>query len=151
MAHCVFCCGNMWCRLATGRTGGQNEPQRLVSAYFLLALVCHLCVKTFERKKRNGKNSVSGFIQFLPSTSMLSTQFSPGHFSKSRVKLRKISWSGPCFQKHVRFCYKKTSRKSLILSDALKEMEYLFTNFAWLLDFLFADTMKMQLLPTLWR
>ena len=107
--------------------------------------------KLLKEKKRNGKNSVSGFIQFLPSTSMLSTQFSPGHFSKSRVKLRKISWSGPCFQKHVRFSYKKNSRKSLILSDALKEMEYLFTNFAWLLDFLFADTMKMQLLPTLWR
>ena len=61
----MFCCGNLWCRLATGRTGGQNEPQRLVSAYFLLALVCHLCVKTFERKKETEKTQFQALYNFF--------------------------------------------------------------------------------------
>ena len=137
MAHCVFCCGNLWCRLATGRTGGQNEPQRLVSAYFLLALVCHLCVKTFERKKETEKTQFQALYNFFLPLPCSQQSLALDTFQKSRFKWRKISWFGPCFQKNVRFCYKKNLRKSLILSDALKEMEYLFYKLCVILGFSF--------------
>ena len=83
----------------------------LVSAYFLLALVCHLCVKTFERKKKRKKLSFRLYKISSFHTYMLSTNSSPGNFQKSRVKLRKDILIWAMFQKKYQILLQKNITK----------------------------------------